>query len=100
MTITPAITNVNESGSAVITCEANAGVQPEAVVIWETENLQSNFSLIQGKDKTRAELHIHNASAFDNGWVKCVARSIAGKITNSTRYNVSCKAFTINIKTK
>ena len=70
---------------------ANNGVEPKPEVMWETQNLQSNFSLIQGDDKTKVELHIHNASPFDNGKLKCVARSVAGKIINKTRLNIACK---------
>lgn len=90
--ITPSITTVNETGSTVIKCTAKKNVEPESEVSWETNNLKSNFTLVQGNDKTKIELHIHNASADDNGWLKCVAWSLAGKKYETSRFNVSCKS--------
>ncbi|XP_071166243.1 BDNF/NT-3 growth factors receptor-like [Mytilus edulis] len=87
--ITPSITTVNETGSTVIKCVAKKDVEPKSEVSWETSNLKSNFTLVQGNDKTKIELHIHNASADDNGWLKCVAWSLAGKKYETSRFNVS-----------
>ena len=81
---------MNETGNTVIKCESD-DVEPKPEVHWITHDIKSNFTLLQDDVKTKQEIYIHNASAYDNGWLKCSATSLAGKITKTMRFEVFCE---------
>ena len=77
---------VNASGEAKITC-SGSGV-PVPRIYWNQTGLKSNFTVTSRMDGLVQDLVFHNASAYDNGWIACVAESVAKRTVLTFRFEV------------
>lgn len=89
VSVSPNWTAINVTGTAEFVCTGSGTPKPR--VSWETGDLVSDFTILNGPDSLNQTLIISNARQEDTSRIECSASNYAGKAVEESTLLVYCK---------